>query len=296
MKPIISCAQSRSGAVVPCDVVAHASVRAFSEEVCQLRQNLLLPSGDRLPATFLKQAEDQTIVGLAAVAEAMRRLGLTESSFSAWGVLGVPRFLGRVAMVAAIEKMRVEGAWGISPHLIPHRLLHALSGAVSLAFKIRGPNFGVGGGPSGVSEALLTAAAMLGEARLPGLWVVMTGFDPEPDTRAIQTGVACRCSALALALAAARPDWQGLRLRVGGTHLRPGDGATAGPVSLESALDLMAKLEGGASADVGLHAFGGGISFASVGVACASPLPPSPGCFAPSGSVSTVRGGAENQW
>jgi len=257
---------------------------------------LLLPSGDRLPAAFLKQAEDQTIVGLAAVAEAMRRRGLTESSFSAWGVLGAPRFLGRMAMVAAIEKMRVEGAWGISPHLIPHRLLHALSGAVSLAFKFRGPNFGVGGGPSGVSEALLTAAAMLGDARLPGLWVVMTGFNPEPDTRAIKTDVACRCSALALALVAARPDWQGLRLRVGGTHVRPGEGTTAGPVSLESALDLMAKLEEGDSAGVRLHAFGDGICFESVGVTCAMPPPPSTGSYARSGSVNTVRAGAENPW
>jgi hypothetical protein len=282
--------------VVPCDVVAHASVRAASEEVCQLRKSLLLPSGDRLPAAFLKQAEDQTIVGLAAVAEAMRRHGLTESSFSAWGVLGAPRFLGRVAMVAAIEKMRVEGAWGISPHLIPHRLLHALSGAVSLAFKLRGPNFGVGGGPSGVSEALLTAAAMLEGVRVPGLWVVMTGFDPEPDTRAIQAGVACRCSALALALVAARPDWQGLRLRVGGTHVRPGGGSTTGPVSLESALDLIAKLEGGDSAGVRLHVFGDGICFESIGVACALPLPSSPASYARSGSVNKVRAGAENQW
>ncbi len=288
MKPIISCAQSPGGAVVACDVVAHASVRAASEEVRQLRQSLLLPSGDRLPAAFLKQAEDQTIVGLAAVAEAMRRRGLTESSFSAWGVLGAPRFLGRVAMVAAIEKMRVEGAWGISPHLIPHRLLHALSGAVSLAFKFRGPNLGVGGGPSGVSEALLAAAAMLGEKRLPGLWVVMTGFDPEPDTQAIQTGNACRCSAWALALVAARPDWQGLRLRVGGTHVRPGEATIAGPVSLESALDLMAKLEGDDSAGARLRAFGDGICFESLGVPCALPSPPTPGSSARSESVSTV--------
>lgn len=282
--------------MIPCDVVAHASVCAVSEEVRQLRQGLLLPSGERLPAAFMKQAEDQTIVAMAAVAEAMRRHGHIESSFSAWGVIGAPRFLGRVAMVAAIEKMRVEGAWGISPHLIPHRLLHALSGAISLAFKIHGPNFGVGGGPSGVSEALLTAAAMLEGARLPGLWVVMTGFDPEPDTRATQAGVSWRCSALALALVAARTDWQGLRLHVGGTHVRPGGGATVCPATLESTLDLMAKLAGSDSTGVRLHAFGDGICFESVGVGRDSPLPPSPANNARSGSVSTVRAGAEKPW
>jgi hypothetical protein len=295
LKPINSRAESIGGAVVPLDVVAHASIRATPDEVRQFRQTLTLPSGNRLPAAFLKQAEDQSVVGLAAVAEAMRRHGLTESAFSTWGVLGAPRFLGRVAMVAAIEKMRAEGAWGISPHLIPHRLLHALSGAVSLAFKIRGPNFGVGGGPSGAGEALLIAAAMLDGARLPGLWVVMTGFDPEPDTRTAEASDACRCNALALALVAARTDRQGLRLRVGGAHVRQGSGGTAGVLSLEAVLDLIETLQKRGSVDVRLHTLSDGICLEAVGVPVEPTPPHDSGPLARHGLESKVRAGAEIQ-
>ena len=52
-----------------------------------------------------------------------------------------------------------------------HRLLHALSGTVSMGLQIRGPNFGVGGGPHGPGEALLAAAALLQRGTLPGAWL-----------------------------------------------------------------------------------------------------------------------------
>ena len=65
------------------------------------------------------------MTGLAAVCQAIGNFQLAKYNFNDWGVLGAPRFLGRVAMHGAIQKFLVEGAWGISPHLIPHRLLHA---------------------------------------------------------------------------------------------------------------------------------------------------------------------------
>jgi hypothetical protein len=295
LKPIFTPAERPGGAVVACDAVAFAGVRAAPDEVRHLRQNLILPSGERLPAGFLKQAEDQTLVALAAVSDAMLRHGLTEASFSSWGVLGAPRFLGRVAMVAAIEKMRVEGAWGISPHLIPHRLLHALSGAISLAFKFRGPNFGIGGGPSGVGEALLTAAAMLGGARPPGLWVVMTGFDPEPDTRASPGSAKSRCNALAFALVAARPDWQGLRLRVSGLRDGPSSGGPIDSMTLESVLDLIEEGSRGQPAGTPPHRIANGISLEWVGASASIPLPMSRGASMRNGYCGQVRAGAENE-
>ena len=147
------------------------------QEMQQLRQNLFLPSGERLPPASLKHAEDQTVAGLAAVCQAISTFQLGQTAFHDWGVLGAPRFLGRLAMHGAIQKFIAEGAWGISPHLIPHRLLHAVSGTVSLALKIQGPNFGVGGGPDGVGEAFLTAAALL----QGGLGAGEVGAQRSPD-------------------------------------------------------------------------------------------------------------------
>jgi hypothetical protein len=296
LKPIFPPAEPPSGAVVSCDVLAFSGLQLAPEEVRQLRQSLVLPSGERLPAAFLKQAEDQTIVALAAVCEAMRRHDLTESSFSTWGVLGAPRFLGRVAMVSAIEKMRVEGAWGISPHLIPHRLLHALSGAVSLAFKFRGPNFGVGGGPSGVGEALLTAAAMLEGARLPGLWVVLTGFDPEPDTRAESgSGVEGRCISVALALVAAQPGCQGLRLKVRGTRGRTAGREPVDSMSLEALLQLITQQNEPRPSSSRAVPLGAGISLEGVGSSPALPAPRTFRAPAKNGYHGQARAGVENE-
>jgi hypothetical protein len=297
LKPIFTHAEPPGGAVVLCDIVAHAAIQASPDEVRNLRQNLTLPSGDRLPPAFVKQSEDQTATGIAAVSEALRRNGLTESVFSSWGVLGAPRHLGRVAMSTAIEKMRVEGAWGISPHLIPHRLLHALSGAVSLAFRFRGPNFGVGGGPNGVQEALLAAAAMLEGARLPGLWVVLTGFDPEPDTRAKQAAdQTSRCNALALALVAARPDWQGPRLRVTGKCVQFGDGKHLTGVRLESLIHLMQQWNDGPSNGRRAHVVGEGIALEWAGISSVLPAPKSFGAKArPVNAGEPRRAEAEKQ-
>jgi hypothetical protein len=98
-------------------------------------------------------------------------------------------------MAAALQRFAAEGAWGVSPHLIPHRSRHSISGTVSQALKIHGPNFGVGGGPGGTVEVLLAATALLEGKRLPGVWIVLTCLDPEsppdeagrlaPGTRAV---------------------------------------------------------------------------------------------------------------
>ncbi len=73
----------------------------------------------------------------------------------------------------------VEGAWGISPHFIPHHSLHAVSGTISQALKIHGPNFGIEASPGGMAEALTVAATLLATGDLPGLWLVLSEFEPE---------------------------------------------------------------------------------------------------------------------
>src|SRR5262249_3067255 len=147
----------------------------------------------------------QTVAGLAAVLAAARGPGLGGVCFRDWAVLAAPHFFGRSCMAASLERYRAEGAWGVSPHIIPHRSLHSLSGTVSQALQIQGPNFGVGGGGGGTAEALLAAAALLAHGRAPGAWVVVTAVQPDLALTA-EGGYApgSVCVGLALALAPAR--------------------------------------------------------------------------------------------
>jgi hypothetical protein len=147
-----------------------------------------------LPLTFLKQADEQTVAGLAAVCRAAQVHGLDLSSQAEWGVIAAPELPGRTGMAAALQAYAREGAWGISPHLIPHRSLHSLSGTVSQALGLHGTNYGVGGGPGALAESLLAAGALLADGRLPGLWVVLTSATEAQSG----TGSAWQAAALAL--------------------------------------------------------------------------------------------------
>jgi hypothetical protein len=201
---------------VACTVAGFGIVRATAAELPALRQKPGRVGAEPLPASFLKHADDQTVAGIAAVLRAIDAGGLADTSFRDWGAVAASRFMGRTSLAAALVKFQAEGAWGISPHLIPHRSLHALSGTVSQALKLHGPNFGSGGGPGGSADALLTAAALLHGSRLPGVWVVLTGWDPEPitDTKGQILTPESVCYAVALGLVAAAPAGPQLTLRV----------------------------------------------------------------------------------
>ncbi len=160
---------------VCCDVVAVGRLRVPVENLPELRRRPSPVPSPGLPATFLKNADEQTVFALAAVYQAIHDAGLEAPSFGRWGVLAAPHKIGRTAMAQALPNYRAEGAWGMSPHLIPHRSLHCVSGAISCALKMHGPNFGVGEGPA---EALPIALAMLAQQRVEGVWLVLTAFDP----------------------------------------------------------------------------------------------------------------------
>lgn len=198
-----------------CDVAAAAALRVSLESLPALRRDPSPSHGEPLPACFLKHADEQTVVGLCAVYQAIRQGGLQATDFRDWGVLAAPRFLGRATMAAALQRFAAEGAWGVSPHLIPHRSLHSISGTVSQALKIHGPNFGVGGGREGAVEALLAATALLECRHLPGVWLVLTCLDPElpPDENG-RLPPGTQAMALALGLTPIGPDGSRTRLRI----------------------------------------------------------------------------------
>jgi hypothetical protein len=180
VKPVPHLTPAAAETTVSCAVAAFGAMRVPGDALPTLRQTLRLPGGQALPTAFLKHCDEQTVVGLAAVFQAITDFGLAETSFTPWGVLAAPRYLGRACLAQALHRFQLEGAWGVSPHLIPHRSLHSPSGTISQALGIHGPNFGVGGGVQAAGECIVAAAAMLCDGQAPGVWVVLTGLDPEP--------------------------------------------------------------------------------------------------------------------
>jgi hypothetical protein len=222
--------EDSSGTAICSDVLAYAGVQVTTDMLPGLRQRPGPGIGESLPATFLRHADEQTVAGLAAVLHAIEQSGMSIPQFKDWGVVAAPCFLGRAMLALALQRLASEGAWGISPHLIPHRSQHAVSGTISQVLKIFGPNLGAGGGPGSVEEALLAALVLLEGNRLPGVWVVVTEWEPEaiPDVNGMLQPDAV-CYAAALALVGAQPHWHGVRLRAlpcpQGTRPRPAKGS-----------------------------------------------------------------------
>lgn len=196
----------QAGAPMRCTLFAKAVVGATVEQLKTLRQNPAPAGSASFPPATVKNSDDQSVAALAAVLRAIHDYGLKHSDFTHWGVLAAPHFLARAIVAQALQRFAAEGAWGVSPHLIPHRSLHSVSGTISQALGIHGPNLGVGGGPQSASKAFLAAAAMLSDERIPGVWLVVTGWNWEPGVegslhRACETAQAAACcSAVALAL------------------------------------------------------------------------------------------------
>ncbi|MCU0962142.1 MAG: hypothetical protein MUF48_18765 [Pirellulaceae bacterium] len=217
-----------------CAVAAHATLRVPLEALGTLRDNPGLDSSPPLPPRFLRHADEQTVVGLAAVLRAMAAPHMARVDFADWGVLAAPRLLGRLSSAATLNKFVEVGVPAISPHVIPQHSLHAVSSAVSVALGLHGPNFGIGGGPESTAEGLLAALTFLRATQVPGMWLVLTEWDrePTPDGQGGSvTPAVCCASALALV-----PDKGGpTQLRIRATRVnRPAQGLVAWLADQES--------------------------------------------------------------
>jgi len=204
MKEVKARRKTRLDALLRADIQAHAFCRLTRQQIAEERRRPgpMPPGWNPVQPSLLRQADDQTVVSLAAVRGALGRLDDREPArFDLWGILAASRFLGRSGLVQAIAGFRSEGVWSISPHLSPHATLHSPAGTLSLAMGIHGPNLGIGGGPGSGFEGFLTALTWLSSRAVPGVWLVFSGWSPEfvPDQRG-EPREDCECHALALVL------------------------------------------------------------------------------------------------
>jgi hypothetical protein len=211
------------GEALELGVSAFALVAAPRSTFTSLRKQLNSEHG--LPTSLLKYAEEQTVASLAAVLTAIKNQGWKSQSFTNWGVVAGPRFLGREMLAKHLEKFYLQGVMGASPLLPGYLSLHAVSGTISLALKIHGPNLGVGSSRGNVLEALLTGITLQREQNLPGVWAVMSEWDPEPIPDEAGQNPEPICHAISLALVPAAGVQHNLTLR-----LFPQDAAQEGRV------------------------------------------------------------------
>jgi hypothetical protein len=166
---------------------------------------------------FLKHADEQTVLAVAAVDQAIQSSALTFEHYRNWAIIAAPRFIGRIAGTATLARFAKGGGPAISPHVIPQHSLHSISGALSILLASRQPNFGVGGTGDSLAEGLLAAltAPLTG---CNGVWLVSTAWSPEPQIAdaGCQNDPVCHAVALALEAAAGSQSCGRLQLRTHG--------------------------------------------------------------------------------
>lgn len=149
-------------------------------EISSYRKGLPAWASEEAGPTFLKYADDQTVMAVRAIDSAFSAGFVTPEEQRDWSIVVASQFLGRQASAVVIHRFQKNGATGVSPHIIAHHSLHSVSGALSILLGTRGLNVGVGGGPNALSEGLLAAQDFFDLDQSPGTWLVTTGWDPEP--------------------------------------------------------------------------------------------------------------------
>src|SRR5262245_33464524 len=105
-------------------VTAWGSARADLATIADMRKSLPSWAPPNTPGHFLKHADEQTVVAVASVDQAIRSHQFTADDYSNWAILAAPRFVGRVAGATILERFTRGGGPAISPHTIPQHSLH----------------------------------------------------------------------------------------------------------------------------------------------------------------------------
>jgi hypothetical protein len=182
-------------------IVAHGTASLTPAEMDAMRGVPL--SG--LPATLvpqlLKHSDEQTLASLIALRRGLAGSALEGTDFDRWGVVSSSRYLGRSPFAAVLDKYKIDGPWGVSVQVIPHRMPHSVPGTMNLALLNHGPSISVGGGPDDQTSTLLSMAGLLRKGRFAGVWLVVSGWWPELTIEINGTPTSdSKCSAAVLAV------------------------------------------------------------------------------------------------
>jgi hypothetical protein len=156
------------------------TARADLATIATMRKSLPAWAPQDTPGHFLKHADEQTVLAVAAVDQAICSSELEPEQYRDWTLIAAPRFIGRLAGTATLARFTRGGGPAISPHTIPQHSLHSISGALSILLATRQPNFGVGGTADSLAEGLL-AALTFPACGSTGAWLVSTAWEPEPQ-------------------------------------------------------------------------------------------------------------------
>jgi hypothetical protein len=221
-----------------CGLAGWGMVRIPWAEIAQWRKNPG-PAAGLTPGPHLKLVDEQTVLATAAILKAIQRGGWSPTSFQDWGVLAAPKYLGRARVAQAISRYHKQGGRSVSPLTIPTLSQHSVAGTVCLVLGSRGPNLGVSGGSTQVGEVLLNAMSLFAGHPCPGIWGVMTAWDPEPIPDG--TGqIAKPTTGIGVALALVRQASAG-EVRLVDCHAD--DQVSTGHATLDDLADFLARAD-----------------------------------------------------
>jgi len=224
-------------------ICAVGAAQANLEAIGPLRKRLPAWVPPETAGHFLKYADEQTVVAVAALDQAITAGELPREQLAHWSVIAAPRCIGRLAGWTTLDRFARGGGPAISPHVIPQHSLHSVSGALSILLASHEPNLGVGGGADSLVQGLLAAFTLPRAPRAVGTWLIATAWSPEPKATAQENNTAkivCYAVALGLSAQAAAGRLGRLRLTTGPADdlrlLGSGPAVPAGAVELCQAL------------------------------------------------------------
>lgn len=191
-KPVVPEIQTREW-VVTCHGYAEADLEAIAPLRRQFADSWTGPGKGSM-----RHMEDQTAVALEAVR--LARLMAPDLVFDDWTVLACPLLPGRTTFRDNLKRYAEDGAWAISPQVIPQCSLHSLPGQVSIILGAHGPNLGIGGWPGTEDQVWSTAWAIDLAVEPKGLWLIWTGLEND-----LLPGGSASTRLRALAVALERP-------------------------------------------------------------------------------------------
>src|SRR5438445_12006963 len=95
------------------------TARADLSSIAALRKSLPAWAPKDTPGHFLKHADEQTVLAVAALDEAIRSSDCDVSDYQQWSIIAAPRFIGRIAGGVTLHRFLRSGGPAISPHRIP---------------------------------------------------------------------------------------------------------------------------------------------------------------------------------